>query len=76
MTGELKFEDCVTKTLFKEKLQNIGIMSHLVTILKHDNYVITREMSQLFKKMGLLPSLAVCMVPLFSHFYPSRPQIL
>jgi hypothetical protein len=55
VTGEMKFEDCVTKTFFKEKLQSIGIMGQLVNILKHDNYVITRGLSSLMKKMNLLP---------------------
>ena len=62
VTGELKFEDCVTKTFFKDKLQSIGIMSQLVTILKHDNYVITRDLSLLMKKMNLVPALAICLV--------------
>lgn len=66
VTGEMKFEDCVAKTFFKEKLQSIGIMSQLVTILKHDNYVITRDLAQLMNKMNLLPSLAICLVTFHS----------
>jgi hypothetical protein len=61
-TGELKFEECITKGIFKDQLQNTGIMSHLVNILKHDCLVITREMSSLFKKMNLIPAFTVCLV--------------
>lgn len=64
-TGELKFEECISKGFFKDQLQNTGIMSHLVTILKHDCSVITRELSSLFKKMNLIPALTVCLVRLF-----------
>jgi len=62
VTGELKFDECVAKPFLKEKLQGIGIMSHLVHILKHDNFVVSVGMSVLFKRMNLLPSLALCMV--------------
>jgi len=68
VTGELKFEECVAKPFLKEKLQGIGIMTHLVTILKHDHYVVSHDMSVLFKRMNFLPSLALCMVSFNSAY--------
>ena len=62
VTGELKFEECVAKLFLKDRLQGIGMMNQLVSILKHDNFVLSHGMSILFKRLNFLPALAICMV--------------
>ena len=61
-TGELNFQECITKSFLKEKISQIGKFSNMVTILRHDTLVISNDLNNLFKNMNLIPALALCMV--------------
>ena len=61
-TGELNFQECITKSFLKEKISQIGKFSNMVTILRHDTLVISNDLNNLFKNMNIIPTLALCMV--------------